>query len=172
MLGKKTLLVEGDMRCPDFKHIFDGASPLGLSELLSGNVKSSAEVSLSLVNEKLFVISSGRIPPNPSELLGSNKMGKLIDEWKGEYDVVIIDLPPIQDVADAGVISSFVDGYVLVARCGYSDTAALSGAISSLSRVRGAICGFVVNDVNLKLGRRGDSKYKSYSAYSGASSNG
>ncbi len=165
MLGKKTLLVEGDMRCPDFKHIFENSSSVGLSELLSGNASSSAEVAFTSANENLFVISSGRIPPNPSELLGSNKMGKLIDEWKNDYDVVIIDLPPIHDVADAGVVSSFVDGYVLIARCGHSDTSALTESIGAINRVRGAVCGFVVNDINLKVGRNGNYKYKSYSAY-------
>ena len=165
LLGKKTLLVEGDMRCPDFKHIFSEMSGVGLSDLLSGNATSSSEVAFSTINENLFVISSGRIPPNPSELLGSNKMAKLVEEWRGTYDVVLIDLPPIHDVADASVVSSFVDGYVLIARCGHSDTSALADAIGTINKVRGLICGFVVNDVNLKVGRNGNYKYKRYSAY-------
>lgn len=164
MLGKKTLLVEGDMRCPDLKHIFADSSNVGLSDLLSGNANMSDDVAKKFVDDKLSVIFSGRIPPNPSELLGSNKMLSLIEEWKEEYDVVIIDLPPVFEVADASVISSFVSGYVLVARCGQSDTAALAASISAIKKVHGNICGFVVNDVNIKVGRY-SLKYNKYSSY-------
>ncbi len=172
MLGKKTLLVEGDMRCPDLKHVFSTVSKAGLSELLSGNADMCDDVAVKFVDNNLSVIFSGRIPPNPSELLGSNKMHSLIEEWKKDFDVVIIDLPPVSEVADANVIASFVNGYVLVARCGQSDKAALAASISSIKRVHGNICGFVVNDINIKIGRYGNkyNKYNKYSRYATAAS--
>ena len=126
--------------------------------------------------DNLSLIYSGRIPPNPSELLGSEKMGELVDEWKSEYDVVIIDLPPVFEVADAGVMSTRVNGYVLVARSEHSDVTALVHSIDNLRRVNGNICGFVLNDINIKMGALNAAhkygkygkyaKYRKYSVYS------
>ncbi len=93
-LGKRTLLVEGDLRCPDFKHIFKNVNSVGLSELLSGNVKENEDPVTHVGYDNMSVIFSGRIPPNPSELLGSDKMRELVENWSNDYDVVIIDLPP------------------------------------------------------------------------------
>jgi len=165
-LGKKTLLVEGDLRCPDFKHIFKVANAKGLSELLSGNVESNDEALTDVGYENMSVIFSGRIPPNPSELLGSERMRELVSEWSGEYDVVILDLPPVFEVADAGVMSTLVSGYVLVARSDHSDTTALGSAVDNLRRVKGNICGFVINDMNMKMGALNAAhKYGKYSKY-------
>lgn len=165
-LGKKTLLVEGDLRCPDFKHIFNKVNTSGLSELLSGNIEDKASVFTDVGYENMSVIFSGRIPPNPSELLGSEKMEELVKEWTREYDVVIIDLPPVFEVADAGVMSTLVNGYVLVARCDHSDTMALGSAVDNLRRVRGNLCGFVINDMNMKVGAiNAAHKYGKYSKY-------
>ena len=165
-LGKKTLLVEGDLRCPDFKHIFKNTNGAGLSELLSGNAKNSTDALTDVGYDNLKVIFSGRIPPNPSELLGSDKMKELVNSWREEYDVVIVDLPPVFEVADAGVTSPFVSGYVIVARSDHSDTTALSGAVDNLRRVHGNICGFVINDINMKVGAiNAAHKYGKYSKY-------
>lgn len=165
-LGKKTLLVEGDLRCPDFKHIFETTNPIGLSELLSGNVENNADALTDVGYGNMSVIFSGRIPPNPSELLGSGKMRELIETWNQEYDVVIVDLPPVFEVADAGVMSTLVSGYVLVARSDHSDTIALAGAVDNLCRVHGNICGFVINDINMKVGAINTAhKYGKYSKY-------
>ncbi len=165
-LGKKTLLVEGDLRCPDFKHIFENSNSVGLSELLSGNVESNSDALTDVGYENMSVIFSGRIPPNPSELLGSDRMRELVESWTAEYDVVIIDLPPVFEVADAGVMSTLVSGYVLVARSDHSDTTALAGAVDNLRRVHGNICGFVINDINMKVGAiNAAHKYGKYSKY-------
>lgn len=170
MLGKKTLLVEGDMRCPDFGRIFEKKSEIGLSEILSGNLPENADPIIKREGADLSVIFSGRIPPNPSELLGSKKMAELVEKWKSEYDVVIIDLPPVFEVADASVISSLVSGYVLVARSDHSDLNALASSVEILGKVHANIAGFVINDVDLKDTERGYytkyGKYKKYSAYS------
>lgn len=175
-LGKKTLLVEGDLRCPDFKHIFSNPNTVGLSELLSGNVEKLEDAITDVGYDNMSVIFSGRIPPNPSELLGSDRMKELVEAWGKVYDVVIIDLPPVFEVADAGVMSTLVSGYVLVARSDHSDTTALAGAVDNLRRVHGNICGFVINDINMKLGGINASrkygkygkyaKYRKYSIYS------
>ncbi len=169
--GKRTLLVEGDMRCPDFHHLFkSNLKETGLSELLSANASLGKETYSDTGIENLTVISSGRIPPNPSELLGSGKMGELITAWKNEFDVVIIDLPPVFEVTDACVISSYVDGYVLVARTEHSDVDALNTSLGNINRVQGNVCGFVLNDVNIKIGSSVSSpaayaKYGKYAKY-------
>ncbi|MBQ7333084.1 MAG: polysaccharide biosynthesis tyrosine autokinase [Clostridia bacterium] len=165
-LGKKTLLVEGDLRCPDFKHIFKKANSVGLSELLSGNLGDYKEALTDEGYDNMSVIFSGRIPPNPSELLGSDRMKELVDLWTAEYDVVIIDLPPVFEVADAGVMSTLISGYVIVARSDHSDTTALAGAVDNLRRVHGNICGFVINDINMKVGSiNAAHKYGKYNKY-------
>ena len=165
-LGKKTLLVEGDLRCPDFKHIFKSVNNVGLSELLSGNVKEDENPVTDVGYDNMSVIFSGRIPPNPSELLGSDRMRELVESWHEEYDVVILDLPPVFEVADAGVLSTLISGYVLVARSDHSDTTALSSAVDNIRRVHGNICGFVINDINMKVGAiNAAHKYGKYSKY-------
>lgn len=165
-LGKRTLLVEGDMRCPDLRHIFgEESAHSGLSELLSGNVEKTADATVSTSYDKLSVVFSGRIPPNPTELLGSERMKALVDEWKASYDVVIIDLPPVHEVADACVISPLVSGYVLVARTEHSEINSLAASVDSIKRLHGTVCGFVVNDINIKLGSRASRTYNKYSVY-------
>ena len=93
-------------------------------------------------------------------------MKTLVEAWSADFDVVIIDLPPVFEVADAGVMSTLVSGYVLVARSEHSDTSALASAVDNLRRVHGNICGFVINDINMKLGSIGASrKYGKYGKY-------
>ena len=93
-------------------------------------------------------------------------MKELVDLWTAEYDVVIIDLPPVFEVADAGVMSTLISGYVIVARSDHSDTTALAGAVDNLRRVHGNICGFVINDINMKVGSiNAAHKYGKYNKY-------
>jgi capsular exopolysaccharide synthesis family protein len=136
--------------CPVFAKIFGAKVKNGLSELLAGIISSPSEAIKKTDSEYLDIIFCGKIPPNPSELLGSESMQKYIEKWKSEYDFIILDLPPICEVADAGVVSSFVSGYVLTVRSNYSDVNEIKNAVSKIQAVNGNVLGYVINDVNIK----------------------
>ena len=151
MSNKKVLLVDADMRCPVLRKIFSLEKREGLSELLAGITEDSHEVMQKVANsDNLTIIASGHIPPNPSELLSQKRMKELIDEWKSEFDIVLFDMPPICEVTDAGVISQYISGYILLVRCGYCDTASVKNASDFLTSVDGSIIGTVLNDVEPK----------------------
>ena len=167
-MGKKVLLVDGDLRCPVQHRIFNlDVKAAGLSELLAGVKKDISEVVRpSGVAEGLDVITSGRIPPNPAELLASSRMVNFIAEAKEKYDVVFIDLPPICEVTDAGVISELVTGYAFVIRAAYSDRNLVAIAVETMEGLGSSIAGFILNDVDIKSGDYYKNKYGNYGKYS------
>ena len=149
--GKKTLLVECDMRCPVFAKMFKlNDKAQGLSELLAGMVEKSEDVVATSEFGSFDIIYSGKIPPNPSELLSSERMAALVREWKEVYDVIILDMPPVCEVIDAGAVAGIVNGYIIAARSNYSDLSEVRAAVSRLDAVGGHLFGFIVNDVSLK----------------------
>lgn len=166
-LGKKVLLIDGDMRCPVQHKIFDcSASAHGLSEALAGIDENPLETCvLKSVYGGLDLMTCGHIPPNPSELLASVNMQKLVEAAKQKYDFVFIDLPPVLETADAGVLTTLVSGYVVVARAGYSKIDAIREMIEKLQGMRANIVGFVLNDVNVKGVFGYYSHYSHYSKY-------
>jgi len=172
MLGKKTLLLECDLRRPELAKIFSADHKGGLSELLSGNAANADEV-IYKHDKNLDIIFSGRIPPNPSELLGSEMMRDLVAASKDKYEFIIIDTPPAFEVSDVGVISHLLTGTVMVARSNYSDVDAISASEELIKGVSGRIIGYVINGVDLKIGsghyyrksKYGYSKYYRYSKY-------
>lgn len=176
MLGKKTLLIECDLRRPELAEVFEVDKKAGLSELLSGVASKKSEVLTNVNIENLDVVLSGRIPPNPSELLGSETMSSFVAECKEIYDIIIVDTPPAFEVSDVGVIASLLTGTIMVARSNYSDINAIAASEELISGVNGRIVGYVVNDVDYKAGSgyrknkygyRGYRKYaRYYSAYS------
>jgi capsular exopolysaccharide synthesis family protein len=159
LLDKRVLLVECDMRCPSLSKIFDKEVETGLSELLAGITDNTDSVINRTSNENLDIVYCGKIPPNPSELLSSSVMKALVEKWKAEYDYVIMDLPPVCEVSDAGVIAELANGYVIAVRSNYSDLNEVRSCVSRIRSVDGAIMGFVVNDVNLKSGASYSSDY-------------
>ena len=111
-LDKKVLLIDGDMRCPVIhKHFNIDSHKNGLSELISG-IKD--DVTIKDVCPNLDVITSGRIPPNPSELLMGPRFVEYVEKWKKEYDIIFIDFPPIGIVTDAIVNCNSITGYIFV----------------------------------------------------------
>ncbi len=172
-LGKKVLLVECDMRCPDLNKVFGTDVKKGLSEILSGNIKDIKEGITKSKYENFDIVYSGHIPPNPSELLGSNKMKEVINAWKDMYDYIFLDMPPEIEVSDAGIVSSIVNGYLIVARTNHSDLNAISDVITRLNSVNGHIVGYVVNGCDMKSFRtkRLYDKYSKYSSQQSQSKN-
>ncbi len=168
MLGKKTLLVECDLRRPELAEVFEVEKGAGLSELLSGVAKSREEVLTAVSFDNLDVVLSGRIPPNPSELLGSDTMANFIAECREIYDIIIVDTPPAYEVSDVGVIASMLTGTVMVARSNYSDVNAIEASEELITGVNGRIIGYVVNDVDYKAGsgyRKNKYGYRGYRKY-------
>lgn len=162
-LGKRVLLVECDMRCPALHKVIHERREKGLSELLAGMVQDSEEVIHKYKDTELDMIFCGQIPPNPSELLSGYRMTELAEEWKKKYDYIILDMPPIGEITDAGVVSGIVNGYLLAVRCNYSNVKDLKIAVDRLNAVNGNILGVIVNDVNPKAYDRVKKyHYKSY----------
>ena len=163
----QTLLIEADMRLPTIsKRLGINPTP-GLSNVLVGLGGKSA-VQPSGIEERLRVIASGDIPPNPSELLGSVNMKKLIDALSSTVDFIVIDLPPINEVADALIVSQYVDGIVMVVRQNYASRRGLADAMRQLEHVNAKVLGFVMTAsmTGIKGGYK-KYKYKKYGKYGG-----
>ena len=161
------LLIDGDMRCPVQHKIFDlSAERHGLSEALAGIDENPLDTCVTKnVYEGLDLMTCGHIPPNPSELLASANMQALLDSAKQKYDFVFIDLPPVLETADAGVLTTLVSGYVVVVRAGYSKIDAIQDMIEKLQGMRANLVGLVLNDVNVKGVFGYYSHYGHYSKY-------
>ena len=100
--------------------------------------------------ENLQIIFSGAIPPNPSELLGSELMNNLIIELKEKYDMILFDAPPVMAVTDAAVLSQLIDQFILVVRFGSTDKDSINHTLTALSNVNTILTGIVFNDLNQK----------------------
>lgn len=117
--GKRTVLIGGDMRRPKIFKDFDISNDLGLSNCLSSDAAIEDVIQPSPY-ENLFIINSGTIPPNPSELLLRDKLGPMIDLLKNKFEYVIIDSPPIGLVTDAMILAKFADHAIYIVRQGYT----------------------------------------------------
>ncbi len=147
MLGKKVLLVDADMRKPVQRRLWKVKTAEGLCDFLA-NI---SRLEMAKVEElPLWVVCTGTIPPNPSELLSSDRMKKFVEECSKSYDCVIIDTPPINTVADAQIIETYVDGVILVAKSGSTIDNELRAAIEAVEHAGGNLCGVVLNDLDLK----------------------
>lgn len=143
----KTLLIDADMRRPSLHKYFGVENVGGLSSYLSGN---AAKKQLSAGEiENLHIVTSGDVPPNPSELLSSEKIGRLIREQRQSYDIIIIDSPPLS-VTDPILLSRLVDGVLLVAAAGETRYEMLDKGIKKLEDVSAPISGLVLNRFEAK----------------------
>lgn len=150
MLGKKVLLIDADMRKPTQRRLWKVEKTEGLCDFLIKICK----LELSKVEElPLWIVCTGTIPPNPSELLSSERMKRFVEESSKVYDYVIIDTPPINTVADAQIVSTYVDGVVLVAKSGDTTEDELREAVNAVHRAGGNLCGVVLNGLNMKSGK-------------------
>jgi len=156
--GRRTILVDGDLRRSSVHRAFGLVQEPGLTDMLIGGV-SKAEGIRPEVAEKLDLLPSGSTPPNPSELLGSSAMDALIKKLRRDYEYVIIDTPPTLPVTDAAVIASNADATILVVRSGDTEETAAQRALDQLRRVGARIAGAVLNAVS----QRKDPQYSYYS---------
>jgi capsular exopolysaccharide synthesis family protein len=157
--GNRVLLVDADMRRPRVHRIFGVTSQAGLSSLIVGE-GSLGEVIRATGIDNLSVLPCGPIPPNPAELLHTGAFERLLLEMAASYDRIIIDSPPVGVVADSVVISTHVDGAVIVLKAGKTDREMAAQAVRQLRDVKAPIFGAVLNDLDLN-----DQKYGKYSYY-------
>lgn len=140
---KKTLIIDCDLRKPSLHKKFRISNNLGLSDVVLDNSKIAK--SIVKYTDNLHILPSGKVPPNPSELLGSKSMERLLDEFSEIYDVVILDTPPVHAVTDAQILSTKVDGAILVIRAEKTKKDIVIDGKKALEKVGANIIGTVLN---------------------------
>ncbi|CEN21936.1 CpsD/CapB family tyrosine-protein kinase [Paraclostridium sordellii] len=144
MEDKKVLIIEGDLRNPTVHRMFNLSNSHGITEILTGK-KSFQECVYKTEVQGLEVITCGKIPPNPSEMLASKKMKAFIESLKDYYDYIFIDAPPIGIITDAGIVSTYTDGAMLIVGSKEVDIEMVKIAKSRLEKVNANILGLVLN---------------------------
>lgn len=146
--GNKTLLVDADLRKPQIHRFINNPNTNGLTSVLTDSYD---KITITKLYEKEFedlgVVTSGPIPPNPSELLASKRMKYFVDSVKEHFEYIIFDTPPIGSVSDCAVLSPFLDGIIIVAESGNVTRAELNRTKESLLKVNANILGVVLNGV-------------------------
>ncbi|MEL4027835.1 CpsD/CapB family tyrosine-protein kinase [Caldifermentibacillus hisashii] len=143
--GKKTLLIDADLRKPTAHYTFQLPNTFGLTSVLTKQVELMDAVYMTDV-ENLFVLTSGPIPPNPAELLASVSMEYLLKEAYNLYDFILFDTPPVLTVTDAQVLANLADGSILVTSSGTTDRDGAIKAKEILTSAQAKLLGAVLNN--------------------------
>ncbi|MGY4867404.1 polysaccharide biosynthesis tyrosine autokinase [Mycolicibacterium elephantis] len=158
---RKVIIVDGDLRRPRLHSYLDVVGTVGFSTVLAGGASLQDVVQKTRFPE-LSILTSGAIPPNPSELLGSMAAKKILDELKNQFDYVVVDSSPLVAVTDAAILSANADGVLIMARFGQTKCDQLSHAVGNLKDVGARLLGAVLT----MTPTRGGSAYSySYSYY-------
>ncbi len=160
--GKKVLLIDGDMRIPSVAKKMDIDNSFGLTDLLrgAGSIQMNNFKSNDLSN--WYIIPSGALPPNPSELLGSARMKNILKSFSESFDCIIIDLPPVNLVSDALAISKFISGMIVVIREDYTEKKEIETCFRQLKLSDVNVLGCVINQHDSGAGAYSKYKYKRY----------
>ncbi|GAB4499056.1 MAG: hypothetical protein OHK0052_13400 [Anaerolineales bacterium] len=167
--ARNVILLDADLRRPTIHKRMNLVNRQGLSALfVQPNIRIDGMLQKTPTSN-LDILTSGDLPPNPAELLGSEKMHAILEHLKEQATMVIIDSPPIMAVTDAAVLSSRVDGVIVVIKPGSTKTAALRHTLEQLQRVNARILGVVVNNVEMSRTRYAYyySRYYAYYDYYG-----
>jgi capsular exopolysaccharide synthesis family protein len=166
MAGQRVLLIDGDMRRPRVHEAFGQDEEPGLSNLLVGNAKASAAVRKTSVSG-LWVLTSGRIPPNPAELLGSKRFSGFLKTLGEHFDWIVIDSPPVMAVTDAVITSNIATGVVFVVGAEMTSRHVAKEAVDQLVNGSARLVGGVLNRVDLEGNAYYYSQYyrREYNAY-------
>lgn len=156
--GKRVALLDTDLRKPKVAEYLSIEGGAGLTDVLIGRAKVN-EVMLPWGGRSLYVLPAGKIPPNPSELLGSQQMAVLLEMLERDFDVVLCDAPPLLPVTDAAILARATSGALMVVSAGKATKHQLTGATEALSTVGAKVAGFIMSMVPT----RGPDSY--YSAY-------
>lgn len=160
--GDKVLLIDADLRIPSIAKKLEIESTPGLADLLRGKGAQISEFQSPLLSN-WFILPSGDIPPNPSELLGSDRMANILSKLREMFDYIIIDLPPVNIVSDAVSISSLISGMIVVVREDYTEKKELERCYRQLKLSNVKVLGCVLNESEYGGGSYG--KYKKYRYY-------
>jgi len=158
--GSTTLVIDADLRKPKVHKVFNTPNIRGLTNILVQKDDFQRMVNETAV-ENLYVLTCGAIHPNPSELLASNAMKSLIEQLRDKYDIILIDSPPVGTVTDAAILSTIVDGTILVAASGVVEIEGLKRSKELLDNVNANIIGVVLN----KLDKTAKGNYYYYYYY-------
>ena len=165
-LGKKTLLIDADLRKPILHKVFDVQRAPGLIHVIVEEINDNDIIQKTGISD-LYIVTSGDIPPNPSELLASQKLRDFLERMKGEFEIVLLDSPPIIAVTDASILSRVSDAIMLVVKAGSTDTRVLGRALELLSQVGCNLIGATLNCVDISSGYGSYSYYYNYYYYYG-----
>lgn len=150
--GLKVVAVDADLRRPTLHKIFGISNEEGLSDLVLHPEEQATRYLKNTNVENLWLLTTGPLPPNPAELLGSDRMGDIIEELKGFADILVFDTPPALVVTDAVVLSARVDGTVVVLDSARTRRALFKRVLDELKRVRTNVLGVVLNRVKIHEG--------------------
>ncbi len=160
--GKRVAVVDADLRRPRLHKLLGLSNKAGMSELFVQNNLTLDGSLQSTPVEDLYALTSGGLPPNPAELLGSEKMAEIVRQVSERVDLLIIDSPPVIAVTDSSVLAPRVDGVLLVFKPGVTHLGAARQTVDQLRRLGANLLGVVLNEVDLKSTRYYGSHYKGY----------
>lgn len=163
--GSKVLLIDGDLRIPSVAKKMGIRSTPGLTDVLMGKGAYSPNEFKSSILDSWYVMPSGEIPPNPSELLGSKRMKTALEQLKGVFDYIIIDLPPVNIVSDALSIANLITGMIIVIREEYTEKKELERCFRQLQLSNVNVLGCVMNEAKSGGGSYSKYKYRKYRYY-------
>jgi capsular exopolysaccharide synthesis family protein len=162
--GQKTLILDADLRRPRVHELFGLDRDIGLTTLLVGEA-SMEEVIRETGIDNLYAITCGPIPPNPAELLESERMREVLEELKQKFDIIILDSPLVMGMADAVILSSICDGTLIVARYNSTSRSAFNQARKLLENVKANILGAILNEMDVRRAKYGGYYYYYYYYY-------
>lgn len=142
----RVLVIDCDMRKPSLHKKFKVTNSYGISDILIK--KKTVKEAAHNYNKNLTIITSGSKSPNPAEMLESKAMTAFLEEMKEHFDYIVLDTPPLQAVADAQILSTKVDGSIIVVRAGITKKGDIQNAVSILKKVNASIIGTVLHDVD------------------------
>jgi succinoglycan biosynthesis transport protein ExoP len=162
--GAQVIIIDTDMRKPRIHKIFDEANGVGLSNFLSGHAELESIIKKTDI-PNLSYIPSGPIPPNPSELIGSNLFKSMMQSLEERFDHIVLDSPPVLGFADSVILSTSVDGVILVVLGGKTPRETLQRAKEALHHVNAKILGVVINRIDIQRGDYGYYYYRYHHYY-------
>lgn len=160
--GSKVLLIDGDLRIPSVAKKMNIPSTPGLTDVLMGKGDQIESYKSELL-DTWYIMPSGDVPPNPSELLGSSRMESTLSSLRERFDYIVIDLPPVNVVSDALSIANFITGMIVIVREEHTEKKELERCFRQLKLSNVNILGCVMNETTTGSGSYG--KYKKYKYY-------
>ncbi len=146
-MGQRVLLVDADLRRPQIHVRTDLPNVWGLSNVISSEINVDDVIQRSPLDDNLFVLTAGQIPPDPIRLLSSKKMQSLVERFRDAFDLVIFDAPPLLGLADARFLSAYTDGMLMVVGLGRTDRSVFTQVLYGLKTSNARVLGLVANGV-------------------------